>query len=116
MWVCASTRFSVSLGFVRFSSVFLASALLVPASVKAASGTSRFVRVSLDDEAVVVAPLPAHTARIIRSSLDEPGHAEFPLHDERLRLIRASLDEESAQYVHLDAPLARPRVVRTTLD
>lgn len=101
---------------MRLLGIFLALALLSPASALAGSGTSRFVRLSLDDEAVVTAPLPAHAARIIRNSLDEPGHAEFPLHDERLRLIRASLDEESAHYVRLDAPIARARVVRTTLD
>lgn len=104
------------MAFVRFLPLFLASALLLPASALAANGTSRLVRTSLDDDAVVQAPLPARTARIIRNNLDEPGHAEFPLHDERLRLIRASLDAESAQYVRLDQPMARARVVRTTLD
>jgi hypothetical protein len=107
---------SVSLGLVRFLRLFFALALLLPAPAHAASTTSRFVRTSLDDAAVVAAPLPAHTARIIRNSLDEPGHAEFPLADERLRLIRASLDADQAEYIPLRESLGRGRYVRTTLD
>lgn len=77
----------------------------------AAAATHRFVRTSLDDAPVSIAP--ARAARIIRTRLDD---ADLPFYDPGQRLIRISLDEDGAPYAPLAPSDAPGRHVRTTLD